>query len=59
MKWNQVFCRHIYKQIKVECLSPDIIYIDHFIGSRYREYAITKQCLKCNKTNIKKEKLSV
>lgn len=54
MKIKQLFCLHIYKVTKKECLNETS---SEFVGAwiaRYDHYAYHQTCVKCGKEKISK-----
>lgn len=55
MNWNQIFCKHIWKEIKKEILRQESHYFNAGASvdiDCYDVYAITKECIKCSKKEI-------
>lgn len=54
----QLFCKHIYKQIKKEYLEDEIIHVYMYDKNiKYRVVGITEECIKCLKRHSRKTKI--
>ena len=52
MNLKQLFCSHIWKQLKIEVIDSAIGFVAGFPTSHTEYRAITYECMKCKKTKI-------
>jgi len=55
MNWKQIFCKHIWEDLKEKKLRE---YNDFIFGQgtySVMEIAVNQQCIKCDKTRVIKE----